>query len=262
MTIEPPVGGDHAMTYADRGRERAVAEALVNLADSLVDDYDMIDLLHRLTDDCVRLLPVDAAGLLLSDQRGALQLVSSSTEQARLLELFELQADQGPSVECFRSSRQVTVSDLADEPGRWPRFAERASEAGYTAVHALPLRLRRETIGALNLFSAAAGALQTDELRIGQAMADVATISILQERAVHRGDVLVEQLQTALNSRIVIEQAKGVLAERNQVEMAEAFSILRGYAGHHQRRLTEVAMEVVNGKLHIRATGAVDEDAG
>ena len=251
MSDGTPRGGDSAMNDGNRSRERAVAEVLVSLADSLVDDYDVIDMLHRLTEECVQILPVDAAGLLLSDQRGNLQLVSSSTEQARLLELFQLQAEQGPCMDCFRTSRQVTVPDLAREDSRWPRFVARASAAGYAAVHAMPLRLRDETIGALNLFNEHAGALESDSLRIGQALADIATISILQERAVHRNDVLVEQLHRALSSRIIIEQAKGVIAERNQVDMPQAFADLRGYARRHRRKLTEVATEVVEGKLAI-----------
>ncbi|MCI2423339.1 GAF and ANTAR domain-containing protein [Saccharopolyspora sp. K220] len=239
------------MNSEDRGKERAVAEALVSLADSLVDDYDMIELLHRLAAECVRLLPVDAAGLLLSDQRGALRLVSSSTERARMLELFQLQAEEGPCLDCFRTSRQVSSTDLTPAESRWPRFAAQASAAGFTAVHALPLRLRDETIGALNLFSSTAQTMGADELRIGQALADVATISILQERAIRRTDILNEQLQTALNSRIIIEQAKGVLAERNQIGVNEAFSALRGYARAHNLRLTAVASDVTNGTLVI-----------
>ena len=259
MTTEPPVGGDHD---EGRARERAVAELLVSLADSLVDDYDVIEMLHRLTSECVRLLQVDAAGLLLSDQRGSLQLVSSSAEQARLLELFQLQADEGPCLDCFRTSRQVTVADLSEEEGRWPEFVPRAAEAGYAAVHALPLRLRDNTIGALNLFSVHAGALDDDELRIAQALADMATISILQERAVHRGDILVDQLQTALNSRVIIEQAKGVMAERHQVDMAEAFSSLRSFSRNNRRKLTEVALELVSGTLAIPVSDPMKKDPG
>ena len=258
MTSEGRERAENALGKESRGGERAVAEALVGLADSLVDDYDIIELLHRLTSECVHLLPVDAAGLLLSDQRGSLHLVSSSTEQARLLELFQLQAEQGPCLDCFRTSHQVSSADLAQDRERWPQFSARAEEAGYAAVHALPLRLRSETIGALNLFSEQPSALQSDEMRIGQALADIATISILQERAVHRGDILVEQLQTALNSRVIIEQAKGVLAERNQLDMAEAFALLRRYSRSNRRRLTEVAAEVVEGALVISSTDPVD----
>jgi transcriptional regulator with GAF, ATPase, and Fis domain len=228
------------------GRERVLTEAFVSLADTLVTDYDVIDLLHRLCSDSVRLLPVDAAGLLLSDQRGTLRVVSSSTEQAHLVELFQLQANEGPCLDCFRTSQQVVSTDLGREV-RWPRFVERARQAGYEAVHALPLRLRSETIGGLNLFGSTPGALPPHALRVGQALADVATIGILQERALHRQEVLAEQLQGALNSRVIIEQAKGMLAERGQIDLSQAFSLLRAHARTRQQRLSDLARDVVNG---------------
>jgi GAF domain-containing protein len=228
------------------GRERVLTEAFVKLADTLVTDYDVIDLLHRLCDDSVALLPVDAAGLLLSDQRGTLRVVSSSTEQVHLVELFQLQADEGPCLDCFRTSRQTVAADLDDEP-RWPRFVARARQAGYRSVHALPLRLRSETIGALNLFGSTPGALSTHTLRVGQALADVATIGILHERALRRQEVLAEQLQGALNSRVIIEQAKGMLAERGRIDLPQAFALLRSHARARQQRLSDLARDVVNG---------------
>jgi transcriptional regulator with GAF, ATPase, and Fis domain len=228
------------------GRERVLAEAFVSLADTLVTDFDVIDLLHRLCTDSVTLLPVDAAGLLLSDQRGTLRVVSSSTEQAHLVELFQLQANEGPCLDCVRTSRQIISADLSEE-SRWPRFVERARQAGYRAVHALPLRLRSETIGGLNLFGNTPGALSAHALRVGQALADVATIGILQERAVRRQEVLAEQLQAALNSRVIIEQAKGMLAERGQIDLAEAFDVLRAHARSRQQRLSDLARDVVAG---------------
>jgi GAF domain-containing protein len=228
------------------GRERVLTEAFVSLADTLVTDYDVIDLLHRLCSDSVTLLPVDAAGLMLSDQRGTLRVVSSSTEQAHLVELFQLQANEGPCLDCFRTSRQVVSADLGHE-AHWPRFVEHARQAGYRSVHALPLRLRSETIGVLNLFGRAPGALSPQALRVGQALADVATIGILQERAVRRQEVLAEQLQAALNSRVIIEQAKGMLAERGQIDLPQAFALLRSHARAHQQRLSDLARDVVNG---------------
>ncbi len=234
------------------GRERVLTEAFVSLADTLVTDYDVIDLLHRLCSDTVALLPVDAAGLMLSDQRGALRVVSSSTEQAHLVELFQLQANEGPCLDCFRTSQQVISADLGHEP-RWPRFVAHAREAGYRAVFALPLRLRSETIGGLNLFGSAPGALSGHELRVGQALADVATIGILQERAVRRQEVLAEQLQAALNSRVIIEQAKGILAERGQIDLAQAFTQLRSHARSRQQRLSDLARDVVNGATILDA---------
>ncbi|TQM37520.1 GAF and ANTAR domain-containing protein [Pseudonocardia cypriaca] len=235
------------MTNAEQeGRERVLTEAFVSLADTLVTDFDVIDLLHRLCNDSVRLLPVEAAGLMLSDQRGTLRVVSSSTEQAHLVELFQLQADEGPCLDCFRTSHQIVAGDLGHE-SRWPRFAEHARQAGYRAVHALPLRLRSETIGALNLFGSTPGALSPHALRIGQALADVATIGILQERALRRQEVLAEQLQAALNSRVIIEQAKGMLAERGQIDLSQAFTLLRTHARTRQLRLSDLARDVVNG---------------
>ena len=242
------------MSAEQSNRERALAEAFVVLADTLVADYDVIEVLHQLTRDCVELLPVDAAGLLLSDQRGALQMAAASTEQARVVELFQLQSDEGPCLDCFRTSRQVTAPDLRDRTD-WPRFTAHTLETGYRSVHAVPLRLRTETIGALNLFGVQPGALGADELRIAQALADVATIGILQERAIHRHETVAEQLQAALNSRVIIEQAKGVLAERRQFDMADTFEILRAYARSTNQRLSDVARGVVDGTISAAALG-------
>ena len=234
------------------GRERVLTEAFVSLADTLVTDYDVIDLLHRLCTDSVTLLQVDAAGLLLSDQRGTLRVVSSSTEQAHLVELFQLQADEGPCLDCFRTSQQVISPDFGHE-ARWPRFVPHARQAGFRSVHALPLRLRSETIGALNLFASTSGVLSPHALRVGQALADVATIGILQERALRRQEVLAEQLQAALNSRVIIEQAKGMLAERGQIDLPHAFTLLRTHARARQQRLSDLARDVVNGATVLDA---------
>ena len=233
------------MSAEQTTRERALAEAFVTLADTLVTDYDVIDVLHQLTIECVQLLRVDAAGLLLSDQRGTLQMAAASTEQARVVELFQLQSDEGPCLDCYRTSRPISAPDLRAMTD-WPRFIAHTLETGYRSVHAVPLRLRNETIGALNLFRTQPGALRPDELRIAQALADVATIGILQERAISRREILAEQLQVALNSRVIIEQAKGVLAERGQLDMEEAFHVLRGHARSTQQRLSDVALGVAN----------------
>jgi transcriptional regulator with GAF, ATPase, and Fis domain len=238
------------MKSTDQPRHgQVLAAAFVGLADTLVADYDVIDLLHRLTTECVRLLPVDAAGLLLSDQRGNLRVVSSSTEAARLVELLQVEADAGPSFECFRTSRPVAVADLLDADERWPGFTTRATDEGYHSLDALPLRLRADTIGVLNLFHTDPGLMGADDLGIAQALADVATIGILQERAMRRHEIVAEQLQSALNSRVVIEQAKGVLAERGGIEMGDAFNALRRYARNNNRRLSDVARAVVDQTL-------------
>jgi transcriptional regulator with GAF, ATPase, and Fis domain len=231
--------------------EQQLAEAFVEMADTLVDDFDVIDFLHVLADRCVRLLNVSAAGLLLTDQRGALQLIAASSEQTRLLELFQLQTDQGPCVDCFRTGRRVEVADLAAATDRWPRFVEAARRTGFAAVHALPMRLRTDVIGALNLFGTEAGPLGRDTVRLGQALADVATIGLLQARAIRQRDTLAEQLQTALNSRVLIEQAKGVIAERRQIDMNESFILLRRSARSRNRRLSDLARAVVDGSETI-----------
>jgi GAF domain-containing protein len=230
--------------------EIQLADVFVEMADTLVDDFDTIEFLHVLTARCVQLLGVSAAGLLLTDQQDALQVVAASSERTRLLELFQLQTDQGPCLDCFRTGQPVSVADLPSA-GRWPAFTAAAAEVGFAAVHAVPMRLRTEVIGALNLFDIAPGTLAEGKLRIGQALADVATIGLLQQRAIHRRDALTEQLQTALESRVLIEQAKGVLAERLHLDMDEAFTLLRGYSRNNNRRLSDLAQAVVDGSDQI-----------
>jgi transcriptional regulator with GAF, ATPase, and Fis domain len=229
--------------------DRQLAEAFVALADTLVDDFDVVDFLHELTVRCAQVLSVSAAGVLLADQRGALRVVAASTEQTRLLELLQSQTDQGPCPECFHTGRPVAVADLAAPAvaTRWPRFVAEARQIGFASVHALPMRLRTDVIGALNLFHTKARALADETVRLAQALADVATIGLLQARAIRQRETLAEQLQSALNSRVAIEQAKGVIAERRQVDMDQAFTLLRTSARSRNRRLADVARAVVNG---------------
>ena len=235
-------------------RGAQLSERFVALADSLVADYDVVELLEGLVQSCVDLLDVDQGGLLLIDQRGHLQVVAASSEAARLVELLQLQSEEGPCLECVSAGAPVTVPDLSTQQERWPTFAPAAMSVGFSAVHALPLRLREDTIGGLNLFtSGAARSLDADDLRIAQALADVATIGILQQRSISRASLLAEQLQTALSSRIVVEQAKGVLSERGDLDMQGAFDRLRGYARAHNQRLSDVAARVVHEKLSADA---------
>jgi transcriptional regulator with GAF, ATPase, and Fis domain len=224
-----------------------LSETFVELTDTMVADFDVIDFLHVLTDRSVQLLDVSAAGLLLADPRGELRVVAASSEAARLLELFQLQNDQGPCLDCFRSGQPVTAADLNAEAQRWPRFAPAARKAGFAAVQALPMRLREQVIGALNLFRASPGTFDPADIRIGQALADVATISLLHERSMRHSDTLNEQLQTALNSRVIIEQAKGKLAERLGLDMAQAFSLLRDQARARNLRLSALAQAFIDG---------------
>ena len=224
-----------------------LSDTFVDLADTMVADFDIIDFLHMLTDRSVALLAASAAGVVLADPRGELRLAAASSEEAGLLELFQLQNDQGPCLECFRTGRPVTASDLTGPAQRWPRFAEAAARSGFASVEALPMRLRDQVIGALNLFRAEPEPLDPADLRIGQALADVATIGLLHERNVRRRDTVAEQLQAALNSRVIIEQAKGKLAERLSIDMDRAFTMLRDYARASNQRLTDVARNFVTG---------------
>ena len=218
----------------------------VDLADTMVADFDVIDFLHLLTDRSVTRLAVSAAGVMLADPRGELRVAAASSEAAGLIELFQIQNDQGPCLDCFRTAQPVTAADLTGPDQRWPQFAAAATRAGFRSVEALPMRLRDEVIGALNLFRATPEPLSPPDLRIAQALADVATIGLLQERAVRRMETVAEQLQAALNSRVVVEQAKGKLAERLSIEMDEAFGLLRVYARNSNQRLTDVARNFVD----------------
>jgi transcriptional regulator with GAF, ATPase, and Fis domain len=224
-----------------------LSDTFVELTDTMVAGFDVIDFLHVLTDRSVLLLDVSAAGLLLADPRGELRVVAASSEAARLLELFQLQNDQGPCLDCYRSGQPVQAADLDAAAARWPRFAPAALQAGFAAVQALPMRLREQVIGALNLFRAVPGELDPADVRVGQALADVATISLLHERSMRHSDALNEQLQTALNSRVVIEQAKGKLAERLGVDMDQAFSLLRDFARNRNVRLSDLAQAFIDG---------------
>ena len=228
-------------------REEQLVEAFVEAADTLVDDFDVIEFLHTLAGRCVQLLDVDAAGIMLADGRGHLHATAASSESARLLELFELQADAGPCMDAFRTGAQVVNADLGASEERWPRFAEAAQATGYASVHALPLRLRSTIIGALNLFRAHQGALSADDIHTGQALADVATIGILAQRSAQQAELLTTQLQRALDSRVTIEQAKGVLAERRGISVDQAFALLRAYARNHNLHLSDLAREVAEG---------------
>lgn len=233
-------------------REQLIATTFVDLADTLVEDFDVIEFLHTMAKRSVQLLDVDAAGIMLVDQRGDLHVLGSSTEEARLLELYALQNDEGPCLDCYRSGRPVARADFAEIRATWPRFAERLRELGFSSLQALPLRLRSETIGALNLLRTAPGQLSDADLWIGQAMAHVAAVGLMQHRVIAARELLAEQLQTALSSRVELEQAKGVLAERTGLPMEQAFHMMRKYAREHGHRLGEVAKQIID--------GAFDED--
>lgn len=239
------------MSTTPSQRELRLADAFVTLTDTLVRGFDVAAIFVSLAETAVELLEVTSAGLMLADHRGRLRVMAASSEESRLLELLEVQNDEGPCLDAHRSGQSVLAPDLVAASSRWPIFSAEARRLGLNAAYALPMRLRDETIGSLNLFHRDVNALSPDGLRLGQGLADVATIAILQHRAVQQGIDLNEQLQTALNSRIVIEQAKGVLAERNGVGMDEAFRVMRAYARSTNTALSDVARSVVAGEeLH------------
>lgn len=235
-------------------REQRIGRAFVNLADTMVDDFDLTEFLHMLVDHCVDLLDVDAAGVLLSDQRGGLRMAAASSERSELLEVFAAETAGGPCVECVRTGEAVASIDLTTDADRWPRYASAAEACGFRAVHALPMRLRRDVIGALSLLNVEPDGVHAESGQLGQALADVATIGILQQRSIDHAGILTEQLQTALNSRVIIEQAKGMLAAHSgTLTPEEAFTALRGYARTHQHRLSDLARQVIDGTADVKA---------
>ena len=231
-----------------RGREAALARSFVRLADTLASDFDVVDFLQGLSADSVEILGAEAAGVMLADARGGLRLVASSDERMRLLELFELQGAQGPCLDAFSTGRAVQA-DAASSRARWPVFAPRAAQEGFQMMCAVPLRLRADVIGALNLFRATDGPFTEDEMGIAQAMAEMAAIGLIQERALRERGLLAEQLQAALVSRVVLEQAKGMLAEYLRRPVDDAVRLLRNYARDRNLKLSDVARDVVSRKI-------------
>lgn len=232
-------------------RERRLTSAFVTLADTLVAGYDVVDLLQTLVDTCADLLDASAAGIMLADSNGELAVVASTSEKSMLVETMQLSAGAGPCVECFTTGAPVTVSDVSELGDRWPGFREAALEQDFRSVHGVPLRLRGNVIGTLNLFRATTGVLSDEDLSVAQGLADVATIGILQERAIREADIANSQLQNALDSRVLIEQAKGVIAYMRDVDMDEAFQTLRTYARSNNLNLRNVAELVVNRTLSL-----------
>jgi len=233
-------------------REDLLVQTLVDLADNLVDDFDVVELFTLLADRSVDVLDVAAAGLMLVAPEGGLRVMASSSEALHLVELVEVQAEEGPCLDCYRTGEPVTIADLTTADDRWPHFAPVARAAGFRSAHAMPMRLRQSVIGALNLFNDVPGALDDADLLAARALADVATIAILQHRAVRDAHIVNEQLQHALNNRIVIEQAKGVLAERAGIEVDVAFTRMRTYARNGNLRLVDVAREVIDNTVDTR----------
>jgi GAF domain-containing protein len=230
-------------------RQEDLLAAFIEFADTFVDDYDVVEFLHRLATRCVELVDASEAGIMLADMDGTLRYVASSSERMRLVELFELQQDQGPCLDAYRGGTPVLCGTTLEANMRWPRFASQFRDAGFTSVSALPMRLRTDVIGVLNLFSSTPGPLGPEDQMVAQALADIATIAILQERTLHDAHIVTSQLEAALESRVVIEQAKGIVAERAHVSIDAAFALLRGFARSHNRLLSQTAREVIDGTL-------------
>lgn len=231
-------------------REAKLSAAFVKLADTLVADFDVVDLLHWLVEECTKILDTQAGGLMLIDPAGELQLIASTSEDAELVEILQLAAGEGPCLDCFRTGKPVTVGDLS-VANNWPRFSDGAISHGFRSVHATPLRLRGDVIGTMNLFSEHVGELAPADIAVAQALADVATIGILQERAVRGANLISEQLQYALDSRILIEQAKGVLAATAGLSMDAAFAAIRSHARNHNQTLRSVSQDVIARKVDL-----------
>jgi transcriptional regulator with GAF, ATPase, and Fis domain len=237
-------------------RDQSIVRFLVDIADNLVEDFDVVELLTKLTERCVNLLGVSASGVMLASPPDELRLVASSSEAMQVVELFELQANEGPCLDAFRTGEPVGHQRLRPGSGPWPQFSKVAVAAGFRSVSALPLRLRDATIGALNLFSVEATPMDESDVLVARAFADLATISVLQHGAASEAQRVNEQLSGALASRVVIEQAKGVIAERAGIEVAEAFSLLRTYARSHSLLLADVAQAAIDGTLDPHAWGS------
>jgi GAF domain-containing protein len=232
-------------------RQALLTQTFVDLADTLVDEFDVVELFTLLADRCVGVLDVAAAGLMLVAPAGDLRVVASSSEEMHVVELFELQAEEGPCLDCYRTGAVVVNRDL-EADGRWPTFAPVALAAGFRSVDAVPMRLRRSVIGALNLFRTAPGSMGDDDLAAARALADVATIAILQHRAMLQAQAAVDdELDHVLNNRIVIEQAKGVVAEQTGIEVDAAFARIRNHARRHDLRLVDVARAIVDGTVDL-----------
>ncbi len=235
----------------EMSREQRISAAFVAVADTLVADYDLIDLLHTLVDVCADVLDVSAAGLVLADDDGDLQLLASTSEQADLVEIMQLAAGAGPCVDAFRTGVVVDIADIAESGEQWPEFKAAALGQGFRAVHATPMRLRGQVLGAMNLFSTTPGNLNAADAGVAQALADVATIGILQERSIRETGIVAEQLQWALESRVIIEQAKGVLAALDGTGVDAAFRKLRDYARNNNLTLRSVAEGVTARTLDV-----------
>jgi transcriptional regulator with GAF, ATPase, and Fis domain len=245
MTCADPEGKPEM----DEVETKRLFARLLDLADTLDSGLDIVDLADDLVHGCLECLPINAAGIVLDDQRGVMRVLASSSEETRVLELLELQNHEGPCYDAFTAGEAVSAAPLGEHRDRWPVFVSEATDQGIRAAYALPLRLHEQTIGALNLFCNHEAVLSDFEVEVARAMASMTTLGILNHWSVRRHQILAEQLQAALESRVAIEQAKGVIAERSGVDMATAFQLLRTAARAGRRPLSDLAAEVATGRM-------------
>jgi transcriptional regulator with GAF, ATPase, and Fis domain len=236
-----------------RTREHQLVETFVTLTDTLVSDYDVVDLLQLLVDNAVELFDASAAGIMLANERQELEVIASTSERSNFIGLMQLDAGEGPCVEAFTTAQTVSVHNPAEMQRRWPRFAAASAALGYASVHSVPLRLRDSTLGSMNLFRETTGALNAQDAVALRALTDVATISALQHRTTEHAALVQTQLQHALDSRVIVEQAKGFLAHTHQIDLDAAFKLLRSYARSHHLRIADTAHDIVNRVITIPA---------
>jgi GAF domain-containing protein len=234
-------------------RETRINNAFVKVADTLTTEFDVVDLLHTLVEECAGILAIDAGGLMLADAEGNLQLMTSTSESADLVEIMQLAAAEGPCIECFVTGQPVSVPDIEQTGDRWPDFRKAALEQGFHSAHATPMKLRGQIIGTMNLFGSSSIEVSTRDAAVAQALADVATIGILQERLIREGHLVAEQLHSALDSRIIIEQAKGVIAQALSLSMPDSFAVLRTYARNNNLTIRSVAEQVSSRTMAVQS---------
>lgn len=229
----------------EESRETRVLAAVVTLVDSLLEDFDIVELLTDLTEQCADLLDVAAAGLLLAGPLRDLHFMAATSPESRHIEMLQLQAEEGPCRDCYLQGQPVSAPDLIAERARWPRFVDAATDAGFASVHAVPMRAAGTVLGALGLFGVHTGELGDADLLVAQTLAHVASVAILQEHAPSPANVY-PQLQAALAGRVLVEQAKGFLRESFDVSFEDAFVVLRRYAATHDEHLTDVARRLLS----------------
>jgi GAF domain-containing protein len=237
----------------EASREARINTAFVTVADTLTTDFDVVDLLHALVEQCTEILDTDAGGLMLMNADGQLQLMTSTGEGADFVEVMQLNADSGPCIDCFTTGAAISVPNIQSSGGKWPAFQKAAMQYGFHSAHATPMRLRGQIIGTMNLFRTKRGALSGRDAAVAQALTDVATIGILHEHIAREGAILAEQLHHALDSRIFIEQAKGMVSHSRSIPMDDAFTVLRTHARNNNLTIRSVAEGVCARTMSVQS---------